>query len=51
MIDNKYDENGKHFDGYVELIDKLKTLFRCPHRLKGRRRRKRSLCFTEQFSE
>ena len=24
---NGYDENGKHFDGYVELIDKLKTLF------------------------
>lgn len=24
---NGYDENGKHFDGYVELIDKLNTLF------------------------
>ena len=24
---NGYDENGKHFDGYVELINKLKTLF------------------------
>lgn len=24
---NGYDENGKHFDGYVELIDKLKILF------------------------
>ena len=24
---NGYDDNGKHFDGYVELIDKLKTLF------------------------
>ncbi len=24
---NGYDEKGKHFDGYVELIDKLKTLF------------------------
>ena len=24
---NGYNENGKHFDGYVELIDKLKTLF------------------------
>lgn len=24
---NGYDENGIHFDGYVELIDKLKTLF------------------------
>lgn len=24
---NGYDENGKHFDGYVEIIDKLKTLF------------------------
>ncbi|MBD5533598.1 MAG: type I restriction endonuclease subunit R [Lachnospiraceae bacterium] len=24
---NGYDENGKHFDGYAELIDKLKTLF------------------------
>ncbi len=24
---NGYDENGKHFDGYVELIEKLNTLF------------------------
>ena len=24
---NGYDENGKHFDGYAELIDKLNTLF------------------------
>lgn len=24
---NGYDENGKHFDGYVELIDKLNALF------------------------
>ncbi|MDE6016975.1 MAG: type I restriction endonuclease subunit R [Acetatifactor sp.] len=24
---NGYDEKGKHFDGYVELIDKLNTLF------------------------
>jgi len=24
---NGYDENGKHFDGYVKLIDKLNTLF------------------------
>lgn len=24
---NGYDENGKHFEGYVELIDKLKTMF------------------------
>ncbi len=24
---NGYDENGRHFDGYVELIDKLNTLF------------------------
>jgi len=24
---NGYDENGKHFDGYVELIDRLNTLF------------------------
>jgi len=24
---NGFDENGKHFDGYVELIDKLNTLF------------------------
>lgn len=24
---NGYDENGKHFDGYIELIDKLNTLF------------------------
>ena len=24
---NGYDENGKHFDGYVELIDRLLTLF------------------------
>ena len=24
---NGYDENGKHFEGYVELIDKLNTLF------------------------
>ncbi len=24
---NGYDENGKHYEGYVELIDKLNTLF------------------------
>lgn len=48
---NGYDENGKHFDGYVELIDKLKTLFPLGVPLEGKRRRKSSLCFMEQFSE
>ena len=33
---NGYDENGKHFDSYVELIDKLKTLFHWEHCLKER---------------
>ncbi len=28
---NGYDENGKHFEGYTELIDKLQTLFPLGH--------------------
>lgn len=28
---NGYDENGKHFEGYTELIDKLQTMFPLGH--------------------
>ncbi len=37
---NGYDENGKHFDGYVELIDKLKTLFPLPASFEGEKAEK-----------
>ncbi|MBD5470930.1 MAG: type I restriction endonuclease subunit R [Lachnospiraceae bacterium] len=37
---NGYDENGKHFDGYVELIDKLKTLFPLGATLEGEKTEK-----------
>ena len=35
-----YDENGKHFDGYVELIDRLNTLFPLPTPLGGEKTEK-----------
>ena len=37
---NGYDEGGKHFDGYVELIDKLKTLFPLPALFEGEKAEK-----------
>ncbi len=37
---NGYDENGKHFEGYVELIDKLKSLFPLPASFEGEKAEK-----------